>query len=249
MYAQAMGGGYGEGGRVWNPWAGTYNETTGSYSGEWMDLNNPETQIFLNNKGHDPRVIIQRDNAQGGCPPGVDCDYINRAANEGLSATASSVGVVESNYSIWESNYDHLKYPTIAGRMKTIYKPDGRYRSARAAQFAMYSRTAKGVGLGLSVLSVGLGAYQMRQQSNDGQAIDPINASQVGVGSVGLFAAALNAAGIGVRLTGPISASAGIFGMVLSIPSNWYNVYKGAYDLQYASTPYYPSDSEVFGGN
>lgn len=81
----------------------------------------------------------------------------------------------------------------------------------------------------------------------------PKNAShsvaQFGVGTVGLGASWLNYLGIGGGVTSTIAESAGVFGMVLSIPSNWYNVYKGAYDLQYVPTPYYPSDSEVFGGN
>ena len=105
------------------------------------------------------------------------------------------------------------------------------------------------MGLGLSAATVGLGGYLIRQQVKSGQPVNPIDVVQFGVGAVGLFSSALNYAGIGVRLTGPISASAGIFGMVLSIPSSWYNVYKGAYEMQYVSTPDYPSDSEVFGGN
>jgi hypothetical protein len=160
-----------------------------------------------------------------------------------------AVGAVESEYSIWESNYDHLKYPTTKGSMKTIYKPDGKFRSARAAQFAMYSKSVKGIGLGLSALNVGLGAYQMHQQMNNGEPVNPIDAVQLGVGTVGLFASTMNFIGIGGSAMSSIGASAGIFGMVLSIPSNWARVYQGAYDMQYQSTDYYPSDSEVFGGN
>lgn len=179
----------------------------------------------------------------------VPLDKTTKSEDTKLKTIGYFAGYTESAYGIWASNYDHIKYPTTKGRMKPIYKPDGSYRSQRAAQFAIYSKSVKGVGLGLSIASLAVGGYQIRQQLKNGQPVDVVNATQVGVGTVGLLASSLNAAGIGVRFTAPISASAGIFGMILTIPDSWYNVYKGAYDLQYVSTPYYPSDAEVFGGN
>ncbi|MBX2966554.1 MAG: hypothetical protein KF845_10440 [Cyclobacteriaceae bacterium] len=159
----------------------------------------------------------------GGCPPNVDCDYINRAAKDGL--LANIVGTAEIGYGLWESDYNHARVTL------------------------MYSKSIKGVGLGLSAANSAIGGAQIYNQRKNGQPVNPIDVAQLSVGSVGLFASALNYVGIGTRLTGTIAASAGIFGMVLSIPSSWYNVYKGAYEMQYMSTPYYPSDSEIFGGN
>lgn len=156
-------------------------------------------------------------------PTDVDCDSVDRTAEDGV--LANTVGNLESGYSIWESNYDHAKVPLV------------------------YSRSVKSVGLGLSGLNVAIGGAQIYHQRINGQQIEPINAAQVGAGTIGLGASLLNYLGLGGRAMAPISATAGIFGMVLSIPGNWSMVYKGAYDLQYVSTPYYPSDSEIFGEN
>ncbi|HRJ28229.1 MAG TPA: RHS repeat-associated core domain-containing protein [Cyclobacteriaceae bacterium] len=158
------------------------------------------------------------------CPPDVDCDYVDRAAKYGLFANA--VGAVNEGYSAWESEYNHAKVPLF------------------------YSRSIRSAGLGLSAANLAIGGYQIRKQVKSGQAVSPIDAVQLGVGSVGLFASTLNYAGISVRLTGLVATSTGIFGAVLSIPGNWWNVYKGAYDLEIISlsTPYYPTDAEIFGG-
>lgn len=74
-----------------------------------------------------------------------------------------------------------------------------------------------------------------------------MSATQLAVGTIGFTASALNYFGIGGSVTSTVSSSAGVFGLVLGMPSNWYTVYKGAYDMQYQSASYYPSDSEIFG--
>ena len=104
--------------------------------------------------------------------------------------------------------------------MKPFKTPDNRYRSPRAFQYAKYSRNVKAFGFKVSIINLSVGGCQLGQEIVDGQPVDPINA-------------------------------AGIFGMVLSIPSNWWNVYQGFYDaeVQLLSTPYYPSDAEIFGNH
>jgi ABC-type dipeptide/oligopeptide/nickel transport system permease subunit len=135
------------------------------------------------------------------------------------------VEAVESLYAIWESGFNSTD------------------------QKWGYSNTAQGVGVGLQVASVAIGGAQLRNQITNGKPIDPINAAQVGVGTVGLGASLLSYLGIGGTITSSISAYTGVIGLVLGIPGNWSMVYQGAFDMQYQTTANYPSDSEVFGGH
>jgi RHS repeat-associated protein len=159
-----------------------------------------------------------------------------------------AVGVLETNYSVWESNYNHTTYTTTNGQTKPIYKADGSFRSARAAQFGFYSLSVKRVGFGLSTASTIFGGVQLYRETKSGQSINPVNAAQVGVGTIGLGASILNYFGLGGQAMGAVSATAGIFGTALSIPGNWFNVYKGAYEIQNSSTPYTPTDWELMTG-
>ena len=189
--------------------------------------------------------------AQEGCPPSVDCDYVDRVLKEGLSAAGPVIGSIETSYSIWESDYDHENYITTKGVYKPILKLNGDYRSQRAQHFAMLSRRVTRVGLGLSTLSWTIGGTQMYYQSQAGEQISPVDVVQFGVGTVGTGASWLNYLGLGGKWAGRISGGAGILGVALSIPSSWYEVYKGFYELEFVPSPYpeYMSDSEAFGGN
>jgi hypothetical protein len=173
-------------------------------------------------KNYPGAFVIKAGEQTGGCPPKVDCDYVARAAKDGLAFT---VGSVELGYSMWESNYNHAKVPLF------------------------YSRSIKAVGLGLSAANIAIGGAQIYNQRKIGQPVNAIDVVQFSAGSVGLVASFLNYFGIGGRATATISATTGIFGAVLSIPGSWWNVYKGAYDLEIKSlsTPYYPTDAEIFG--
>jgi RHS repeat-associated protein len=220
----------------------------GDVSSEWVDHT---TNVWVPGEDHPGTNDPSNSGNDPGCPPNIDCARLEKAAKDGLGLKKLSfvIGVTETNYGVWERSYDHKKYPTTQGKIKTIYKPDGTFRSARAAQFAMYSRSTRGAGIGLSALNLGISGYLMWKQAEQGEPVDLVSAVQVTVGGVGLGASLLNAAGIGVAFTGPIAATTGVFGIVLSIPGNWYMVYRGAYEMEYIATPYYPSDSEIFGGN
>jgi RHS repeat-associated protein len=145
------------------------------------------------------------------------------------------LGVVDANFTVYESNYNYSKYPTTQGKMKPFTTPDGNFRSARAKQYWSYSRYAKGSDMGLAWATTTLGAAQVYDQYKEGGAenIDKMDLVQLSFGTVEVTATTLSWFGYGGEALVTVGSYAGISGAVLSIPGNWWNIYKGPYELQY----------------
>lgn len=92
----------------------------------------------------------------------------------------------------------------------------------------------KGTGvIALSAVNVALGVKDLTRQADEkgwGN-VNKMDAAQVTVGTVGTIAATLEWAGFGSASISTVAVSANVVGLVLSIPGNWNQVYKGAVEL------------------
>jgi hypothetical protein len=105
--------------------------------------------------------------------------------------------------------HNHKTYTTTGGQTRSIYKANGAYRSARAAQFGQMSKFVKGLGVAGAVVSTGYSGYKVVNQYQAGGVgnINPLDATDVGVGVIGIGSTILTGVGL---ISNPIGWGIGI---------------------------------------
>jgi hypothetical protein len=112
----------------------------------------------------------------------------------GLALSAASFGTgVYADYL-----HNHKTYTTTAGETRSIYKANGKYRSANAARYGQMSKYIKGLGVAGAIVSTGYSANNVYNQYKAGGVgnINPLDATDVGVGVIGLGTTGLVAVGL-----------------------------------------------------
>ncbi|WP_332732082.1 RHS repeat-associated core domain-containing protein [Flavihumibacter sp.] len=131
-------------------------------------------------------------------------------------------GMIDTYYSIWESNYDHKNYTTTKGQVRLL--PTGKHISQQAKMFRRRSNVVKSTGFGVSLLANLLTAIEVRDQHlKDGiKNVNPVDAAGLTMGTAGLTANGLSYFGFAPQTMSTVSTIAGRGSLALAAFQNYF---------------------------
>ncbi len=121
--------------------------------------------------------------------------------------------------------------------------------------FFLDQSSSQNIGFGLSLVNTGLKGFMVYQEYKAGK-INPIDATSLGVGTIGIGAKVMSWTPYGGTVAPFVSTAAGYFGVGLTIYTMWSIPYKSMDDLRFAPSYYdlngepvwdtSPTDAEIF---
>jgi len=201
----------------------------------------------------------------------ISIDQVRRnGGNSNMGPSAGLVGepgksVIENQYGRWEYNEQGIWVQTVI-KLNAVTSAAGQGGgNIDAAAFIVgvtefyynlgvdanpkASGGAKGVGMGLTGLSIILGVLQLYDQYTIGgiKNVCRADATNVSIGTVGIAAKGLSWYGIGGKIVSFTGEAAGFVGIALTIYQLWGNIYKPMNDLNYVPSYILPNGEPVYG--
>jgi hypothetical protein len=152
--------------------------------------------------------------------------------NVTTATLAAVVGAVDQTYGAWQEGQNFTTYTTTKGKEAMIFK-NGKVRSPQAAKQLSWNNTIKTGGLGLNIISTGLGYANLYDQYNSTGTMDKLDATEVGVGTVGTVANGMSYFGWGGAAAGTIGTASGVIVLGIMEGRMMYQFYNGMQDLEW----------------
>jgi hypothetical protein len=163
-----------------------------------------------------PPIVPGSQPASGGSTPNE-----GKGTSKTLESGAALAGFVDQMYDLSKTGE---KAPNL-----TVVKSPGANGGLNVGE---------GVGVGLNLLSTTLGTAQLYDQYKNEGTVNPIDATAVGLGTVGTVANGLSLAGYGGVGVATVAKATGMLGLGITAGQMWYGIiYKPIFQMQKFNTP------------
>ncbi|MCD6068926.1 MAG: repeat protein [Bacteroidetes bacterium] len=156
------------------------------------------------------------------------------SGSSGLAVAGAVVGGADASYGKWQEDLDFKNYVTTKGKTRPIVTRAGDIRSATAQQKLNWNTNVKLGGLGLNILTSSLGAFQIYDQYQQGglSNVSIVDASEVGVGTIGTVANAMSFLNLGGTAAATVGNATGVIGLGFNAGRAWHWYYKTISETQ-----------------